>query len=691
MKQLSAPRQTPLAKILCMIIPIVMSGCGDSGEANNGPNSELGDIAAYTQSTLRALAADGASEKAIQILRARSETRTATIEDYILLAEIHIERLEPAEASSALERAEMLGATKQVLALQAAETLMLQGQFSDARNEIQLIPMIGLTGYKVAMLRGKIEAGDDDVESARRFFGAAGRLNPRSPDPEIELALLDFAEGDLDTAFDFAEKAKAKMTSANEDSRPDYILGAISRLRRENEKAITYLERALAIDPDAVLPKLEMLGARLDANERESAQKILDDVIAGSPNNAIAQFYVAYMQWQDGDNAAAQDLIMKTDTLLSNYRPAKKLYANAAFDEGDYEVAARYFRQYLTDVPGDIEVRLKLANSLQKLGQSDESLRIVTPILPENQSADELSPEDQSTETPLSSEANPEANNVANRVTVMALSQAGSSELAQNNVEAARQKYTQALVLTKSLDPAEPELARPIAIALATIEFNTGDRDTGIQLMTDATALGSPTPKHLTTLANMQILASKLDDAAATLARLNEMEEAGPIKDNLAGTLAMRHKNYDAAITAFSTAIEANPDYLSAIKNRAAAYIANNMFSEALADLTTLTPHATSDGQYYAMLARTQQRLGNFTGAINAFEAALKLIPKSASLNANYAVMLGEKERYEEAVVVAKKTLTLLPYNSPATTQIKNLIDSWETIIERQATLGAEK
>lgn len=691
MKWFTVRSTRTFSQTILLTMFLAIYGCGDINDGGNqNAVSDLGDIAAYSPQMLRDLSANGNSEKAVKILQARIAERSATTADYLLLAEIHIDRLEPAEAANALERAEMMGATKQVLALHSAEVSMLQGRFSAARDELQLIPMSGLTGFKVAMLRGRIEAAEDNVEAARRFFSAARRLNLRTIDAELELAMLEFDAGNLDTAFELAQSTATKPMASN-DPRPDYIMGAVSRLRRDSRKATAYLESGLAKSPNNVLLQLELLGASLDIGDREKAQQILDTVLAAVPSNPIAQFYVAYIQWQDGETRAAKELILKTNNLLNNYRPAKKLYANAAFDEGDYEGAARYFREYLTQVPDDLEVRLKLADSLRRLGRADDALRIVTPALPGNQAysndADDA-PTRTAENMQVTTEESTKVQTPDNQVTIMVLTQAGAAELAQNNLERARQKYTEAFALASSLDPAEPDIARPIAVALATMAFNSENQNTGIQLMKKAIKLGNPTPQQLTTLANMQMLAGKLNDAASTLNQLAALEDPGPIKDNLAGTLAMRNKNYDSAIAAFSKAIETNPNYVSAIKNRAAAYIENAMFEEALADLKSMTPYAEGDGQYYAMLGKTHQRLGQYVGAINAYETALELIPNSSFLHANYALMLGEKERYAEALAAAKQALKLMPENTNASSRVKSLVKEWETIIERNETLG---
>ena len=665
------------ARSFYLVVILAVTGCSDNGETTNGPNPEFGDVSAYTPSALRELVADGASEKAVRVLRARSQTRTASIADYMLLAEIHIGRLEPVEASSALERAEDKGATKQTLALLVAETLMLQGRFDAASNELRLTPLIGSKGFKAAMLNGKIDTANNNVASARRYFNLARKLDANSPEPEIELTLLEFSTDNLDAAFELAQNVKTNPAAAM-DPRPDFILGAISRLRRDNKQAINFLEMSLEKNPSGLLTQLELVGAWLDTGKQEKAQKILDQILARAPDNSVAQFYVAYILRQNGQNSAAIKLINEHRFLLSQYRPAKKLYANAAYDAKDFDNAAKYFRQYLSEVPGDVEVRLKLASSLQRLGQPSNALRIITPALPDTQIVAPSTP---------SSPVAPIKNTVTDRVTITAIAQAGYAELAQNNIDAARTNFDRALALATALDPADDSLTKRIMTALATLDFNSGDSNTGIVLMKKVVSLGTPTTDQLATLANMQILSRRLQGATKSI----EQMEQSPLKNNLMGTLAMRHEDYDTAIESFSAAISVNPNYHSAIKNRAAAYIEKNKFNEALNDLRRLEQFANGDGQYYAMLARVQQRLGNFVAAINAFEAALDLTPNSASLNANYALVLGEKKRYVDAVSIAKKALELLPQEGTATIQIRGLIGQWETAIEKSKSLADTK
>ncbi len=676
MKRHQATRFTVPKIALSLGLAMFAAACSDS-DTDNAQGVIIGDASTYSSLEIEALVDAGETEKAIAVIRARSERRLATVDDYVLLAGIHLSRLDGQAAEAALDQAIMTGATNKAVALQMAKALALQGRNAPAKRQLQLVPMSGSDGFNAVLLRGRIEVAEGDVDSATRYFGFARELDPSSPEVDIAVALMELSEGNMEAAFELAQKARTN-TAADKNAKPDYIMGAVSRMRGEEEQAISYLENALAISPDDLLSQLELTAALIDAEQLSEAQATLDKTLSRNPDNLIAQFYVAYILWQEGNSTGARELLFQSPRILQAYRPAQKLAGNILFEQDLHEDAIPYYEQYLDDVPNDIEIRVKLATSLRRAGRHVDAAKALNPVLE--------TPENASTQVASASEPQRETSDESSlvRVRVAAIAQAARAEIAQNNFDAAKQKYNEAIERAQALSPADPKLVASIAASLANVEFTSGNRARGLDLMSTVVQSAEPNADHLATLANMQMVENRLDDANETLKRLESLYDRDPLADNVAGTLAFQRGDYDAAIASFSKAITINPDYQSAIKNRAAAYIRKARFKDALTDLEKLEPLVKNDGQFFGMLGQVQQSLGNFVAAITAYETALELVPNSAAFNANYALMLAQKSRLDEAVVAAERALELMPRSSPGTAKVETLLKELREAIDRR-------
>ncbi|WP_262696386.1 tetratricopeptide repeat protein [Kordiimonas aquimaris] len=652
-----------------LVASLILTACSNDDSTQTTQN-ELGDVAAYTSSELKALVDSGDDAKVIRIIAERAKRRLATARDYILLADIHITRLDGAAAELALDQANTLGATRQSMALPLAKALMLQQRFDDARTELQLVPFSRANGVELNLLEGEIAHALGNPDTARQYFGLAREIEPSNHKIDTALALLEMSVGNFDVAKELAQAAIEK-NSAGGDAKPYYILGAINRLEGNSADAIPHLQRALIENSDDLLSQLELIGAYLDVQQIEQAETVLDGLISVSPNNMLAQFYVAYILAEKGENQAAEDVLLQARDLLTRYQPAKRLYGHIAYGLDKYDTASDYLQQYLAIAPGDTETRLILADTHTKEQRPQEALKVLEPIL------------EQASNKPL--QGNQDTPILASGPTIQAFARAAEAQQAAGNIEAAREQYEAAISLASGMDPADPTLVSSLTAVLASMEYNTGAHEKGLALMRQATAGDSATAKELTTLANMQMLSGEHDGAFSTAQRLKANPETKNIAQNIIGAIELRRGNYNESIAALSEAIAANPNYASALKNRATAYLALNQYENALPDLLKLKPQAEGDGQYFGMLGRAQLGLKNYVAAIDAYATAREIVPNSALFAANYASSLGAKGRYAEAIAQAKEALKLSRDDKTFQAQVREMLTAYEAAEEERA------
>lgn len=666
-------------RIIWLATIFFLYGCS-SEEPTSEPQSELGDVATYTTGQLSALVEKGEDTLAARIITERAKRRLAGINDFILLANIFNARLDGNAAELALDQAKNLGATRGLLAIPLTKAFMLQQRFTEAKDELRLAQLTRSNGLEINILEGEIAQALGNADIARRYYDLAREVAPNNYRIDVSLALLEMSVGNFETAKELAHAAINK-NSAGGDAKPHYALGAINRLEGNSQLAIPHLQRALDENQNDMLSQLELIGAYLDTQQVEKAETVLDSLIAVSPNNMLAQFYVAYILASKGENQQAEDVLLQSRDLLTKYRPAKRLYGHVAYSLEKFDAATNYLEQYLEFAPGDTETRLALADTHTRAQRPQEALKVLEPVL--NAAANTI--------VPLTTEA---TNNDTNALqlpsgpVIEALARAGAALQSSGDIQSARQQYERAITLAASLDPADPTLVTSLTAVLASMEYNAGEREKGLALMTTAAASETATYQQLLTLANMQMLNNQLDAALATAVRLKADPEANNLAYNIVGSVEFRRGNFEASVEALTQALNNNPNYASARHNRAKAYIALARFDEALQDLLTLKPQADGNADFYGMLARTQLQLKNYVAAIDAYQTTLKLNPNSATHTANFASALGEKGRYAEAITQANAALKLVPDNKAFQEQLTQMIERFKAAAEEEARGG---
>jgi len=639
-----------LYQVVLFLGIIVLSACGDSSTTSSG-HGDLGDLTAYDAGSLRKLIDEGQTAKALDVIRERDQRRLATIPDYLILADIYLERLNGVAAQVAIEKARFSGALGKVTALKMAHALMLQRKFDEAEKELFLVELTSKDGFDALLMQGQIALENGKVEQARKLYSFAHDIEPNNSKVDIQLAILEISQGNWELAKQAAEKA---AQADSNDAAPLYLLGAISRQEREAEIAATYLQKALVLSPDYFSAKLELIGAYIDLEQREKAEEMLVDVVSVAPQNTLAQFYIAFLEAEESNWGAAEELLLRTGELLKTFLPAKRLYGHVTFHLGKHEIAAGYLQQVLKSVPGDRLTRLALAESLRKTGRADEALAILMPTLGSDQQD------------------------------VVAQTQAGAANMALGNLELAKQHHENAVKLAQETDVQDEALLSSLKDNQAVAEFAAGNHKIAIDLMKKITEGDKGTVRQMTALANMQIDTGDLAGAIRTTAKLKKQAPEEAVVYNLEGSIAYRMDKLDTAVATLSKALTINPDYPSALKNRALTYSKQEKYDLARADLDRLAPMAPQDGQVHGMLGDANLALDDFPAAIRAYEQARKLIPTSPSYAANHAHALGLAGFYKEALVAADEALKLAPKNKALQKYLQPLVKKYKKAAKKK-------
>ncbi len=139
---------------------------------------------------------------------------------------------------------------------------------------------------------------------------------------------------------------------------------------------------------------------------------------------------------------------------------------------------------------------------------------------------------------------------------------------------------------------------------------------------------------------------------AATTSLYAQTDEAKAAYNE--GQTAMQAKNYEAAITAYQKAIQADPQYYDAYLNLGVCYYATEKYDEAIANFTTACEKKPENTKAFINLAKVQSTMKRYPEAITSFESAVKNSTTLADTAANMTEIAKiQSKTNEHAAVIA--------------------------------------
>jgi TolB-like protein/Flp pilus assembly protein TadD len=180
---------------------------------------------------------------------------------------------------------------------------------------IKLDPNFALAFANLSMVESWIYHSFDPTpgrrEKARRNADEALRLQPDLPEGHLALG-FSYYYGDRDYERALAEFDVARRALPNE-SEAYFAIGAIQRRQGKWAESTANLEKAAALDPKNTSVLTNLIFNYMAQRDYETADKVLDRVIAASPQSFQARALKAFMatQWK-GDLSAAEKVFSST-------------------------------------------------------------------------------------------------------------------------------------------------------------------------------------------------------------------------------------------------------------------------------------------------------------------------------------------------------------------------------------------
>lgn len=539
----------------------------------------------------------------------------------LLLGQIYLKTRQGAEAEKELNRAQQLGANREVVQPLLGEALLLMGEYQRVLDEIQpgdqtsptnRARTLQLRGHALLKL-GKLKEGCD-------MFQQSLAVDARIPQTYWGLAQCSVAEREMKQARAWLDEA-IKLPVEQAGTR--MFIGDWEQLNNNPQAALAAYSEVLKAEPDNLEALQNRITLNLKAGKVEAARVDIEQVEKLMPKTAPAYYLRALLLFQQKNFPATQSALQEVFKTMPRHLPSTLLAGATAFELGSYEQAESYLQRYLARYPGQAYATRILAATQIRQNQADKALETLAPLL-----------------TPDSQD-------------VQALTLAGEASRAKQDSARAAEWFARAA----AIDPNNAALRTRMGIN----HLSAGDFPHGLPELQAAAAM---TPKQHEA-DNLLVLAyleqQQFDKALSTIESMERKLPGNPAVSVLRGQAFTGKNDLVRARTSFEAALATDPDFYPAI-----ASLAQLDFYEKRPDAArnrfegVLSKHK-NHLQAMLALAQLETLQQNSPAALNWLKKAAAAHPKALEPRQRLVSLYIGNQDYPKALAIANETLQAQP------------------------------
>lgn len=483
----------------------------------------------------------------------------------------------------------------------SAETFQLAGDLNSAESEYRRV--ISLALQRMAAVRILAE----DSPHAITFLKSAIVIDPSDVAAQVELASVDFRDGDLRNASSILKSVVAKD---EQQSGARNLFGKVLFMQGDYTGAAEQLKAAWADNPDVdVAYSLALTYLKL--NQVSNAGNLFDEMLSSLGSSAEVHVLIgrAYLEGGQYDLAVQelQKALALNPRVLRAHAYLGKVYLLQGGDKKTDD-AKNEFEAELLNNPGDYSSHFQLGVSyLQEhdVNSAQQELENTIRIQPNS----------------------PEAH-----------FQLGRAEMEAGNTEAALLQFEKAI----QLYGADPQAGQPVLEAYATALEKSGNHDLAqrelklAELRSDANGGDIGAVARRNSDNEVRALMST-PVSGAGVKRISDKDLAG-LKDALGnayhnlGVILARRGEYSDATSLFVEAAGWSPEIKTLDKNWGTASFRAQRYKEAIAPLERYTRASPQDLNGRQMLGLSYFMSADYVKSAVAFRPLLSKLPNNPTL-----------------------------------------------------------
>ena len=442
----------------------------------------------------------------------------------LLLGQVYLKAGFGAEAEKELLRAQQLGISRDSIAPQLGEALLLMGEHQRLLNEIQSNDKLSSTNQaRIMALRANAMLALGQVRNACELFQHARATDASHPASYWGLALCAVVERDLVKARTLLDDA---LKLPQQQSQTWVYIGDLEQLNGADEDALKSYDSALKLDPENLQARYNRVPALLRTGKTEAAAKEIARLRERAPNLAQTHYLAALFDYSQGKYPAAHDALQQAFKLVPDHPPSLMLAAMTAHALESYQQAETYIGRFLARFPGNKQAIKVLAATQIRLKQPEKALDTLAPLL------------------------------AVDAKDAQALALAGEASLLRRDPNRA----VSYLASAAALDPGNVPLQTKLSMGY----LAAGDTQLGISGLQAAAAHGDAQSNADILLVRAHLSRKEYDQALAAIDAFEKKNPNSPQPHQLRGIARLGQGNPAAARQSFERALAIDPLYFSA-------------------------------------------------------------------------------------------------------------------------------
>ncbi len=559
-------------------------------------------------------------DAALSIITNAHEDGLADAESYLLLADAYLNIGSGIPAEAAIDRARQLGADIASTAVQYAKSKLIQGQFSRALSSLRGVTIPDELRGDALIITADANFATRNYDDAKRIYQTAVEQYPDDYQAYLGLARLALKDKQLNEAKILADQAYGR---ANDNTMVQYTRGLLARYTGDVAQAEAFMLDALRLFPGNLMANLELAGIRINQQRFEEAEQYLDTVYEANPKNPMALYLSGVILSSRGEYAEANALLNRARVVTENYLPALYVKGLVAYQLDDNEVAVELLAKVLQARPANRTARLALSGAYLKLQQPTNAYNTLLPLIEQGQD---------------------DANVLAMAAAIL---------IARGETERGRAMYERVAELQgRQSAPVVQDLDTKVAMA----QFVAGDTEQALSTLSVVTAAEESQIRDLGIMGSMQLRTEDFEGAQITINKIIEADPNRALGYNMRGTLEFKLNDFEGAMQSYTQALTRQSDYYTALRNRALAAMNLERYDRAETDLKRLLEEQPSDTRAKAALGKVLLENGKAEEAVPYFREAVRLIPSSLELWADYSQALADAGNTTRAIEEARAT-----------------------------------
>lgn len=559
-------------------------------------------------------------EQALELINGAHNNGRADVESYRLLAEVYLNVGSGIPAEAAIDRARQLGADYAATAVPFSKSKLIQGQYGQALAALRGVTIPPEFRSEALIITGDAHFATGSFSDAERVYENAKQQFPENYQSYLGLARLALKQGQLERAKTLADQAYERT---QDNTMVQYTRGLLARYMGDTELAEQYMTDAVRLSSGNVMANLELAEIKINQQRYADAERYLDAVYERNPKNPMALYLSGVILSSKGEYAEAEALLNSSRSVTENFLPALYVRGLVAYQLDNNDVAIELLTKVLGARPANRTARIALAGSLLKKQQPRAAYNTLRPLI-EQQEAD-----------------------------VSVLAMAAAILIAQGETDRGRAMYERVAQLqgTQSTEVI-PRLDTKLALA----QFVAGDSKNALSTLSVLANSTDVQLRDLGVMGSMQLRTNDFEGAKITISKIIEVAPRRALGYNMRGTLEFQKREFEAAIESFTQALALESNYFTARRNRALAAMNLGQYDRAESDLKRLLEDKPTDTRAKAALGKVLLENNKAEEAVPYFREAVRLIPDSVVLWADYSQALADSGNTTRAIEEARAT-----------------------------------